>query len=75
MSLGDSPGSFFCPEANRANSANQPRRGRELDESLDSFKCLRRVLAGQSDTICILLTLTPPGVVMAVANEFDPSKD
>lgn len=50
-------------------------RGGGLDESPDCYKRLPEVLAEQGDSIRILHTLTPLGVAMAGANEFDPYKD
>ena len=50
-------------------------RGGGLDESPHCYKRLREVLAEQGDTVRILHTLTPVGVAMAGANEFDPYKD
>ena len=50
-------------------------RGGGLDESPDCYKRLPEVLAAHSETIRILHMLTPLGVAMAGANEFDPYKD
>jgi tRNA-splicing ligase RtcB (3'-phosphate/5'-hydroxy nucleic acid ligase) len=50
-------------------------RGGELDESPDCYKRLSDVLAEHGDSIRILHILTPMGVAMAGANEFDPYKD
>ena len=50
-------------------------RGGCLDESPDCYKRLPEVLAAHGSTIRILHTLTPLGVAMAGANEFDPYKD
>ncbi len=50
-------------------------RGGGLDESPDCYKRLPEVLAAHGETIRILPTLTPLGVAMAGANEFDPYKD
>ena len=50
-------------------------RGGGLDESPDCYKRLPQVLAAHGSTINILHTLTPLGVAMAGANEFDPYKD
>ena len=55
--------------------ANIILRGGGLDESPDCHKRLPQVLAAHGDTIRILHTLTPLGVAMAAANEFDPYKD
>jgi tRNA-splicing ligase RtcB len=50
-------------------------RGGGLDESPDCYKRLPEVLAAHGETIRVLHTLTPLGVAMAGANEFDPYKD
>jgi tRNA-splicing ligase RtcB len=50
-------------------------KGGGLDESPHRYKRLPEVLAAHSNTIRILHTLTPVGVAMAGANEFDPCKD
>ena len=50
-------------------------RGGGLDESPDCYKRLPAVLAAHAATINVLHTLTPLGVAMAGANEFDPYKD
>ena len=50
-------------------------RGAGLDESPDCYKRLNEVLAEHGKSIRILHTLTPIGVAMAGANEFDPYKD
>lgn len=50
-------------------------RGAGLDESPDCYKRLNEVLAEHGKSIRILHTLTPLGVAMAGANEFDPYKD
>jgi len=50
-------------------------RGAGLDESPDCYKRLPEVLAEHGKSIRILHTLTPVGVAMAGANEFDPYKD
>jgi len=50
-------------------------RGGGLDESPDCYKRLPDVLAEHSDSIKVLHILTPVGVAMAGANEFDPYKD
>jgi tRNA-splicing ligase RtcB len=55
--------------------ANVELRGAGLDESPDCYKRLSEVLAEHGDSIRILHTLTPVGVAMAGANEFDPYKD
>jgi len=50
-------------------------RGAGLDESPHCYKRLNEVLTEHGDSIRILHTLTPIGVAMAGANEFDPYKD
>lgn len=55
--------------------ANVELRGAGLDESPDCYKRLPEVLAEHGDSVKILHTLTPVGVAMAGANEFDPYKD
>lgn len=55
--------------------ANVELRGAGLDESPDCYKRLDEVLAEHGDSVRILHTLTPVGVAMAGANEFDPYKD
>jgi tRNA-splicing ligase RtcB len=50
-------------------------RGAGLDESPHCYKRLDDVLKEHGDSINILHTLTPVGVAMAGANEFDPYKD
>lgn len=55
--------------------ANVELRGAGLDESPDCYKRLSEVLAEHGNSIRILHTLTPVGVAMAGANEFDPYKD
>jgi tRNA-splicing ligase RtcB len=55
--------------------ANVELRGAGLDESPDCYKRLPEVLAEHGDSIKILHTLTPVGVAMAGAHEFDPYKD
>ncbi len=50
-------------------------RGAGLDESPHCYKRLSEVLGEHCDSIRILHTLTPVGVAMAGANEFDPYKD
>ena len=47
-------------------------RGGGLDESPHCYKRLPEVLAAHGDSIRVLHTLTPVGVAMAGANEFDP---
>jgi tRNA-splicing ligase RtcB len=55
--------------------ANVELRGAGLDESPDCYKRLPEVLAAHGKSIRVLHTLTPIGVAMAGANEFDPYKD
>lgn len=55
--------------------ANVELRGAGLDESPHCYKRLPEVLAEHGKSIRILHTLTPVGVAMAGANEFDPYKD
>ena len=50
-------------------------RGAGLDESPHCYKRLPDVLAAHEGSICVLHTLTPVGVAMASAKEFDPYKD
>lgn len=50
-------------------------RGAGVDESPHCYKRLTDVLAAHEGTIEVLHTLTPLGVAMAGANEFDPYKD
>ena len=56
-------------------ASNVVLRGGGLDESPHCYKRLPEVLAAHGDTIRVLHTLTPVGVAMAGANEFDPYKD
>ena len=55
--------------------SNVALRGAGLDESPDCYKRLPAVLAEHEKSIRILHTLTPVGVAMAGAEEFDPYKD
>lgn len=57
------------------NRSNVVLRGGGVDESPHCYKRLPEVLAAHGDTIRVLHTLTPLGVAMAGANEFDPYKD
>jgi tRNA-splicing ligase RtcB (3'-phosphate/5'-hydroxy nucleic acid ligase) len=50
-------------------------RGAGVDESPHCYKRLNEVLTAHSNTVRILHTLTPVGVAMAGANEWDPYKD
>ena len=54
--------------------SNVVLRGGGVDESPHCYKRLPEVLAAHGDTIRVLRTLTPLGVAMAGANEFDPYK-
>jgi len=56
-------------------ASNVVLKGGGLDESPHCYKRLPEVLAAHASTIRILHTLTPVGVAMAGANEFDPYKD
>ena len=55
--------------------ANVELRGAGLDESPDCYKRLGDVLGEHNDSIRVLHKLTPVGVAMAGADEFDPYKD
>jgi tRNA-splicing ligase RtcB len=55
--------------------SNVVLRGGGVDESPHCYKRLGEVLAAHGETIRVLHTLTPLGVAMAGANEFDPYKD
>ena len=50
-------------------------RGAGVDESPHCYKRLNEVLAAHDASVRVLHTLTPVGVAMAGANEFDPYKD
>lgn len=50
-------------------------RGADVDESPHCYKRLADVLTAHGDSIRVLHTLTPVGVAMAAAREFDPYKD
>ena len=50
-------------------------RGGDLDESPLAYKRIENVLEAHKGTIKILHTLTPIGVAMALAKEYDPYKD
>jgi tRNA-splicing ligase RtcB len=56
-------------------AANVELRGAGLDESPQCYKRLNEVLDAHGKSIRILHTLTPVGVAMASAREFDPYKD
>lgn len=49
--------------------------GADLDEAPQAYRRLPDVLAEHANTIDIVHTLRPFGVIMAGANEFDPYKD
>ena len=55
--------------------ANVELRGAGVDESPHCYKRLNEVLAAHENSVKILHTLTPVGVAMAGANEWDPYKD
>ena len=57
------------------NKSNVVLRGGGVDESPHCYKRLPEVLAAHGETIRVLHMLTPLGVAMAGANEFDPYKD
>lgn len=59
----------------RVTEARVELRGAGVDESPHCYKRLNEVLAAHDSTVRILHTLTPVGVAMAGANEFDPYKD
>src|ERR1700733_12747251 len=59
----------------KVRQANVTLRGAGVDESPHCYKRLPEVLAAHSTTIRVLRTLTPVGVAMAGADEFDPYKD
>jgi len=59
----------------KVRQANVALRGAGVDESPHCYKRLDEVLAAHGSTIRILHTLTPVGVAMAGADEFDPYKD
>jgi tRNA-splicing ligase RtcB (3'-phosphate/5'-hydroxy nucleic acid ligase) len=50
-------------------------RGAGVDESPHCYKRLNEVLEAHANSVIILHTLTPVGVAMAGANEWDPYKD
>jgi tRNA-splicing ligase RtcB len=59
----------------KVTEASVELRGAGVDESPHCYKRLDQVLEAHSSTVRILHTLTPVGVAMAGANEFDPYKD
>lgn len=70
-------GGCVSPEMMRewVDRAGVELRGAGVDESPHCYKRLTDVLASHSESIRVLHTLTPIGVAMAGANEFDPYKD
>ena len=60
---------------NWVRKKNVVLRGAGTDESPHCYKRLPEVLEQHAGTIRILHTLTPIGVAMAGADEFDPYKD
>lgn len=56
-------------------NANVELRGAGVDESPHCYKRLSDVLEAHRNSIRVLHTLTPLGVAMASAKEFDPYKD
>ena len=59
----------------KVRQASVELRGAGVDESPHCYKRLNEVLEAHGETIRILHTLTPVGVAMAGADEFDPYKD
>lgn len=59
----------------RVRAARVELRGAGVDESPHCYKRLNEVLEAHSKTVRVLHTLTPVGVAMAGADEFDPYKD
>jgi tRNA-splicing ligase RtcB len=59
----------------RVAEAQVTLRGAGVDESPHCYKRLDEVIAAQGPSVRVLHTLTPVGVAMAGANEFDPYKD
>jgi tRNA-splicing ligase RtcB len=59
----------------RVTEARVELRGAGVDESPHCYKRLNEVLPAHGNSVRILHTLTPVGVAMAGANEFDPYKD
>jgi tRNA-splicing ligase RtcB len=55
--------------------ANVELRGAGVDESPHCYKRLNEVLEAHAKSVIILHTLTPVGVAMAGAIEWDPYKD
>jgi tRNA-splicing ligase RtcB len=56
----------------RVTEARVELRGAGVDESPHCYKPLNEVQEAHSGTVRLLHTLTPVGVAMASANEFDP---
>jgi tRNA-splicing ligase RtcB len=69
-----SPGKV-TPDMMKTATQHIELRGGGLDESPHVYKRLPEVLGAHGDSIRILHTLTPVGVAMAGANEYDPYKD
>jgi tRNA-splicing ligase RtcB len=63
-----------CPFCS-VGAAEVELRGAGTDESPHCYKRLPEVLEAHKDTVRVLHTLTPLGVAMAGADEFDPYKD
>jgi tRNA-splicing ligase RtcB len=59
----------------KIDAAKVELRGAGVDESPHCYKRLDEVLDAHGSTIRVLHTLTPVGVAMAGADEFDPYKD
>jgi tRNA-splicing ligase RtcB (3'-phosphate/5'-hydroxy nucleic acid ligase) len=59
----------------RVSEARVELRGAGVDESPHCYKRLNEVLVAHDATVRVLHTLTPVGVAMAGADEFDPFKD
>lgn len=49
--------------------------GSDVDEAPQAYRRLEEVLSYHKNTVRVLEVLTPRGVIMAGANEFDPYKD
>ena len=59
----------------RVEQAQVELRGAGVDESPHCYKRLPEVLAAHQGSVRVVHTLTPVGVAMAGADEFDPYKD
>jgi len=59
----------------KVTEASVELRGAGIEESPDCYKCVDEVLAAHENSVRSLHTLTPVGVAMAGADEFDPYKD